>query len=386
MTRPLRAVSTENPAAVLTSLRQALAGGDAILPGTPRTPTPARVEQRVAVVIETSGSTGAPKRVALSADALLASAVAAESYLGGTGQWLLALPTNYIAGINVLVRSITSRFDPVYLGRGHFDVDRFAAAAQTMAAPLRFSSLVPAQLSRLVYAAEHDGDLLRIIRRLDGILVGGQSTPQEIVVRARSLGLKLTRTYGSSETCGGCVYEGSPIGATRARVIDGQVQLAGPMLAEGYVGNPAATAAAFRTEDGSRWYRTGDTGEITDGVLRVTGRLDGVIISGGEKVSLDAIEKIVRGMTGLADAVVVRSPSASWGEVPVVFVTEEATLAEVKTNVVAELGRASAPAALVRIKSIPQTPNGKPDRTALAAFAAAHGDSGHPGRYDFNRG
>ena len=104
MSRGLGAVSAADPAAVLVALRDALAGGPAILTGTPRTQPPEAVEQRVAVVIETSGSSGVPKRVALSANALLASAAASESSLGGPGQWMLALPTHYIAGINVLER------------------------------------------------------------------------------------------------------------------------------------------------------------------------------------------------------------------------------------------------------------------------------------------
>ncbi|QNE45708.1 AMP-binding protein [Glaciihabitans sp. INWT7] len=377
MTRPLHATAGDDPAAVFVALRDALAGGAAILPGTPRTGIPDTVDQRIAVVIETSGSTGVPKRVALSADALLASAAASESSLGGPGQWMLALPTHYIAGINVLVRSLASGFAPVYFGSGHFDAAEFAAASRALDAELRFTSLVPAQLARLVDAADDDLDLLSDVRRFDRILVGGQATPPALLARAIELGLNVTRTYGSSETSGGCVYDGTPIGTVEARVVDGQVELAGPVLAEGYLGDPAASDAAFVDHSGARWYRTGDTGEIIDGVLRVTGRLDSVIISGGEKVSLDAIERVVHAMPGLADAVAVRSPSAEWGEVPVIFTAAAATLAEVKSAVIAALGRASAPVALVRVESVPQLPNGKPDRRSLTAFAAARG--GRPG-------
>jgi O-succinylbenzoic acid--CoA ligase len=380
MSRGLGVVSDADPAGVMVALRDALAGGPAILPGTPRTEPPAAVEQRVAVVIETSGSTGVPKRVALSANALLASAAASESSLGGPGQWMLALPTHYIAGINVLVRSIAAGLEPVYFGGGHFDAAEFAAASRVMDAPLRFTSLVPAQLARVVDAADNDLDLLAAVRRFDRILVGGQATPPALLARAIELGLNVTRTYGSSETSGGCVYDGIPIGTVEVRIVDGQVELAGPMLAEGYLGDPAATDAAFIVRDGMRWFRTGDSGEVVDGALRVTGRLDSVIISGGEKVSLDAIERIVHAMDGLADAVAVRSPSDEWGEVPVVFTSGQATLAEVKAAVIAALGKASAPVALVRVESVPQLPNGKPDRRALTAFAAARGGHASTGR------
>ena len=380
MSRRLRAVSAADPAAVIVALRDALTGGPAILTGTPRTQPPEAVEQRVAVVIETSGSSGVPKRVALSANALLASAAASESSLGGPGQWMLALPTHYIAGINVLVRSIAAGFEPVYFGGGHFDATEFAAASHAMDAPLRFTSLVPAQLARVVDAADDDLDLLAAVRRFDRILVGGQATPPALLARAIELGLNVTRTYGSSETSGGCVYDGIPIGTVEIRIVDGQIELAGPMLAEGYLGDPAATDAAFVVRAGVRWYRTGDSGAVVDGALRVTGRLDSVIISGGEKVSLDAIERIVHAMDGLADAVAVSAPSDEWGEVPVVFTSGQATLVEVKAAVIAALGRASAPVALVRVESVPQLPNGKPDRRALTAFAAARGGHASTGR------
>ena len=380
MNRGLRAVSDADPAAVLVALRGALAGGPAILPGSPRTELPEAVDQRVAVVIETSGSTGAPKRVALSANALLASAAASESSLGGPGQWMLALPTHYIAGINVLVRSLAAGFEPVYFGSGHFDATEFAEASRTMDGPLRFTSLVPAQLARIVDAADDDLDLLAAMRRFDRILVGGQATPPALLARAIELGLNVTRTYGSSETSGGCVYDGIPIGTVEARIVDGQVELAGPVLADGYLGDPATTEAAFSMHGGKRWYRTGDAGEVVGRALRVTGRLDNVIISGGEKVSLDAIERVVHAIDGLADAVAVGSPSEEWGEVPVVFTSGHATLAVVKAAVIGTLGRASAPVALVRVESLPQLPSGKPDRRALTAFAAARGGHATTGR------
>jgi O-succinylbenzoic acid--CoA ligase len=378
MTRELAVVPADDPAVVFAALRDALAGGPALLPGAPSHPVPPKVEQRIALVVETSGSTGRPKRVALGADALLASAAASESSLGGPGQWLLALPTHYIAGINVLVRSITADTDPIVMPLGHFDPQEFAAATVLMDAPLRFTSLVPAQLGRLVEAAGEDFEVLAKLRRLDRILVGGQATSPELLSRAIELGLNVTRTYGSSETSGGCVYDGVPIGTAQVRIVDGQVELAGPMLAEGYLDDPEATAAAFVEHDGLRWYRTGDAGTIDDGVLRVTGRLDDMIISGGEKVSLHAVEEVIRSIAGLQDAVVVRAPSAEWGEVPVVFSTGRASLESVKTTVVARLGRASAPVAIVTVESVPLLTSGKPDRVSLTAFAASRGVSAGP--------
>ncbi|MDQ1597436.1 MAG: o-succinylbenzoate---CoA ligase [Microbacteriaceae bacterium] len=375
MARALAVVPADDVTVVFGALRDALAGGPAVLPGTPSRPVPPEVEQRIALVVETSGSTGRPKRVALGADALLASAAASESSLGGPGQWLLALPTHYIAGINVLVRSITADTDPIVMPLRHFDPQEFAAATVLMDAPLRFTSLVPAQLGRLVEAAGEDFEVLAKLRRLDRILVGGQATSPELLSRAIELGLNVTRTYGSSETSGGCVYDGMPIGSAEVRIVDGQVELAGPMLAEGYLDDPEATTAAFVVHDGLRWYRTGDAGTIDDGVLRVSGRLDDVIISGGEKVSLHAVEEVVRSIAGLQDAVVVRAPSVEWGEVPVVFSSGRASLESVKATVVARLGRASAPIAIVTVQGVPMLSSGKPDRISLTAFAASRGVS-----------
>lgn len=190
--RPLLAVPAD-PERVLAALRDALDGsGPAILVVDAARPwpasLPAEVPRRVALVVETSGSTATPKRVALSSDALLASAAASASAIGGDGQWLLALPTHYIAGLNVLVRSIAARTEPVVLGKGSFDPLAFAAAADRMDAAARFTSLVPAQLSRLLATPE----AIPALQRFDRILVGGQSTPAQLLERAAELGVRLT--------------------------------------------------------------------------------------------------------------------------------------------------------------------------------------------------
>lgn len=256
-----------------------------------------------------------------------------------------------------------------------------------MDADLRFVSLVPAQLSRLIDAFDGvpgsalDGapgggvGLLEAVRRFDRILIGGQAAPPHLIERSLELGLNVTRTYGSSETSGGCVYDGVPIGNAAARISSGQIELSGSMLAEGYLEDPAGTdpvsaGQAFTTEAGVRWYRTGDSGELIDGLLRVTGRLDSVIVSGGVKVSLAAVEDIVRGLSGLADAVVVAQKDGRWGEVPVVVATSPTALTPLREAVSAKLGKPAAPASVVVVEAIPQLASGKPDRIALAAMVA----------------
>ncbi|ROQ39419.1 O-succinylbenzoic acid--CoA ligase [Frondihabitans sp. PhB188] len=367
----LRAIDARRPREVLEGLRDALSGGDAVNPrvdsGVPAD-LPTQVEKRVALVIETSGSTGKAKRVALSTGALLAGAAAADSALSGPGQWVLALPAHYVAGTNVLVRSIAAETEPELLEPGHFDPAAFAAAARRLTHPVRYTSLVPAQLSTML-----DSPDASALARFDAVLVGGQATPRSLQERALAAGVRVVRTYGSSETSGGCVYDGVPVGATRAAVVDGQLELSGPTLAEYYLGDPERTAAAFVERDRVRWYRTGDAGVVDDeGVVTVTGRLDDVIVSGGEKVSLGVVERIVRELPGLAGAVVVRAPHARWGEVPVVVAVPPValTLADLRTAVADSAGRAAAPDRILVVDALPLLPSGKPDRVALARLAA----------------
>jgi O-succinylbenzoic acid--CoA ligase len=374
MTKPLVAIDARRPERVLETLRAALSGGPAINPrldDAVPADLPAEVEKRIALVIETSGSTGRPKRVALSSGALLAGAAAADSALSGPGQWVLALPAHYVAGTNVLVRSIAADTMCEILPPGHFEPEAFLRAAARLDQAVRYTSLVPAQLATLLDAAAGDDGATRILARFDAVLVGGQATPAALLERALAHGVKVVRTYGSSETSGGCVYDGVPIGSTRAAVVAGELQLAGPTLAEYYLADPERTDSSFVERDGSRWYRTGDSATIDEaGVVAVLGRLDDVIVSGGEKVSLGVVERVVRELPGLTTAVVVRAPHARWGEVPVV-VAERGTgslpdLVQLRETAVRAAGRAAAPDRIVVVDALPLLASGKPDRVALA--------------------
>jgi O-succinylbenzoic acid--CoA ligase len=340
---------------------------DAIQANEPIGPTGEDVPQPVGLVVETSGSTGIPKRVALSCDALLASAAASATVLDGQGQWLLALPAHYIAGIQVLVRSIAAGTTPLVVPQGRFDPTAFADASKHLTGESRYTSLVPLQMSRLLESRAG----LMALRRFDGILVGGQAMPLSLLSRVEQLGLPVYRTYGSSETSGGCVYNGAPLPGVRVRISGGAVELAGPMLAEGYLGDDSLTDRTFVVDDGLRWYRTGDLGEFEDGVLRVTGRADNVIISGGVNVSLDRVERVVRGMPDLAESVVVPVADDRWGEVPVVVtVGRSPSLSDIADAVASVLGKPARPAHVVRLESMPVLPSGKPDRLAIVAVVA----------------
>jgi len=360
---------------VLAALRDALAGGDAILvSGTaPPDDLPATVEQRVALVVETSGSTGQPKRVALSADALLANAGASESALGGPGQWVLALPTHYIAGLNVLARSLAAETEPVTVDGEHFTAAGFVAAVGRMSQPERYTSLVPAQLATLL----DEPAATTALAGFAAVLVGGQATPRALLDRAVAAGVRVRRSYGSSETSGGCVYDGVPIGTTTVKVVEGEVWIGGPSLAEGYLGDPGLTEERFVSDGGVRWFRTADAGSFEGGSLTVTGRRDDVLISGGVKVALAAVERVLREQPGLHDAVVVSVPDDRWGEVPVVLTASTDFDADAATAAVAaELGAPARPARVVTVPELPLLPSGKVDRLAAGALALGEGRQG----------
>lgn len=380
----LEPVIGDDPRDILRALKSAIHGaGPALGLGMVRA-MPAAVRAGTAVVVTTSGSTGIPKSVILSRDALTASALATADRIG-EGAWLLALPASYVAGMQVLVRAIVSGREPATVS-GSFSPKAFTAAALTMASSEggrrvpTYTSLVPAQLARLLDAAEDDSSVAAALRSFETILIGGQALPPIVMERAQAMGARIVRTYGSTETSGGCVYDGRPLSGVGVRISDGEVQISGPTLADGYLGDPEATEAAFRTgHDGRRWYRTGDAGLIEDGVLRVRGRIDNVIVSGGVNISLDRVERVVRSVPGLASAVVVGVPDARWGEASVVVAprgealrrSESVQLEEARTAVSAEIGPHARPSRLVLVDELATLPSGKPDREAIRRALAA---------------
>lgn len=403
----LRVVDASDVEGVMAAVRSALAGGPALLPkdlravragSTQGDSQNATVPESVALVIETSGSSGTPKRVALSAKALLASGAAAHMNLGGPGQWLLALPLTYIAGISVLVRSIMSGLEPVVLPAGHFDAQSFVEHVAKMGGPRRYTSLVPVQLARLVDHAEDEAGETRrtsdradtstsarsVIARLDALLIGGQALEPALAVRAAGLGWNVVATYGSSETAGGCVYGGVTLHGVMVRIGDPttrEVWIGGPVLAEGYLSDDAQTSERFVTSGDNRWYRTGDAGELTAGILTVTGRLDRVIISGGLKISLDAVESAARTVEGCETVVAVSIPNSEWGQCPALIVPGLVASAErddrddrLYDAVVAALGRLAAPRAIHHVEALPRLANGKVDLIAVSQIMRDSGE------------
>lgn len=320
--------------------------------------------------MRTSGSTGEPKDVVLSRAAVLASVHATHARLGGPGRWLLALPTSGVAGLQVLVRSLVAGLDPVVLD-DHADLD---AALAALAGPRRYASLVPTQLHRL----DAEGRL-GVLAGLDALLVGGAATDPGLLDRARAAGVRVVRTYGMSETSGGCVYDGVPLDGVRLRVLDpdgaevgpgvvGRVQVAGAVLLDGYGDVPRA----------GEWFDTADLGRVdADGVLSVVGRADDVVVSGGVNVPLPAVEAAVRALDGVHDAAVTGVPDPEWGtRVVAVVVPADATCLDgVRAEALrdgledAGLPRRWAPRDVVLVDAVPLLPGGKVDRSAVRRLA-----------------
>lgn len=358
--RALIAVSPDNPALVREALAKALNGGEAILVtagGAPAEVVPAEV----ALVVETSGSTGLPKRVMLSKAALLAGARATEAVIG-KGSWVLALPLNYVAGLMVYVRAIAAGTEVVDFVGDSFDAAEFAGFVKELPPGVWFTALVPTQLERIVELAEQDSEARASLQRFSKILIGGQATPPGLLERSFTVGLPVIRTYGSAETSGGVVYDGVAIGETRLRISeDGLVEISGPSLATGYLGDPELTADNFLMDpDGSRWWRTRDLGTITDGVLRISGRSDDVIVSGGIKVSLFEIEKVLAeaGITAVASWF----EDETWGQVPALLSLVELDQQSVRDEIESRLGKAARPYRFLPVKDFPILPSGKLDR------------------------
>ena len=311
------------------------------------------------VVIATSGSSGAPKQVVLTRDAVLASAAASAARVGGTGPWVLALPSSYVAGFNVVVRSLVAGHRPAVLGAG---------TLADVALPGGFLSVVPTQLHRwLASPAERAA-----LAGLHTVLVGGGPVDPSLRSRATEAGVHLVATYGSAETCGGCVYDGLPLdGVGLALAADGRIRITGPTLFSGYLDDDAATRAAL--VDG--WFLTSDAGRLDeDGRLRVLGRVDDMVVSGGVNVPAAAVAARLREHPAVVAAEVVGVPDPEWGNrvVAVLSLVERVgtlSLDEARTWVADRHPRAWAPRELVVVPGLPMLTNGKVDRLAVRELA-----------------
>lgn len=375
MTRRLLALPAL-PEPLLEALAAALDGsGPAVLP-LPEHPDAVLQAMRpeeplesddIAVVVPTSGSTGEAKGVLLSAAALRSSAEATTARLGGHGQWLLAIPPTHVGGVQVLVRSLLASTDPAIMPDGPFTAQGFIDATGLLWSQRRFVSLVPTQLRRLLEGQGGEAPVAEAVdalRSYDAVLLGGAAAPRALLTAAAEAGVRVVTTYGMSETSGGCVYDGVPLDRVRVTIVDGLITLAGPVLASGYRLRPDLTARAFR----GGVFTTSDLGTLEpDGILRVLGRADDMIVTGGEKVPPAAVEAALEQHPAVVEAGVVGVDDQEWGQrvVACVVLHGPLTLDTAREHVARTLPRAWAPRELREVERIPLLPSGKIDRAAL---------------------
>ena len=305
-------------------------------------------------VIATSGSSGAPKRVVLSRETVLASAAASAARLGGAGPWLLALPSSYVAGLNVVVRSLVAGHRPRVLG----DLSLHDTVVDD-----GYVSLVPTQLHRWLGSPGE----ARALSRFRAVLVGGGPIDTSLKRRASDAGIRLVATYGMAETCGGCVYDGLPLdGVGVALGADGRVRLSGPVLFDGYLDDRAATAEVL--VDG--WFHTADAGRLDeDGRLHVLGRLDDMVVSGGVNVPTAAVAARLREHPQVQAAEVLGVSDSEWGHRVVAVVVGDLALDEARAWVGETHPRSWAPREVVVVPELPMLANGKIDRLAVRELA-----------------
>ena len=386
----------------------------------------AESDSSIALVVGTSGSTGTPKRTALTAQALAASAAATENFFNANpdaaSQWLLALPAHYIAGAQVLARSVLAGTAPV-IARSviepvHFTPEVFLQAVEQMDSARRFISLVPTQLHKLLESADATpslgAEIHEALGSFTGILLGGAPASADLLAASTALGLNTVTTYGSAETAGGCVYSGSVLPGVRVELVPeegmpavpdtdgkpaqvGRIWISGAHLASGYIGDAARTAEHFFTAaDGTRWYRTDDYGLLnpdsaahgntahgSEPRLQVLGRSDDVLISGGVKISARAVATALEEHPAVREACVVGLPDARWGTAIAAAVTlvpsvgaaaaptenrpalNEELCALLRARCAEKLGAPAAPKQLSILPDFPLTSTGKPDRAEI---------------------
>ena len=320
------------------STPQIIAGLDHALDGTgpalSTTSIPrATVERDVALIVTTSGSTGTPKMIAHTAESLIFNARATHKYLGATKgeSWSLLLPLTHIAGLNVLIRA-----------------RELGTNVLTISDRADYTAIVPTQLHR---ALSGDTELLTHLKGCKAILVGGGPLDPALRMKADEAGLRVIATYGMSESCGGVVYDGVPLDGISISIIDGRIALKGPQISRDVTGS-----------DG--WFITSDSGTYENGFLTVNGRIDDQIISGGEKISLSAVEAFLQEEYGSTEIVAFAKPDAEWGERLCIATTID--LPNLDSQLKLRFGPHVSPKEIIRVDSIPYVGIGKPDRKKLA--------------------
>jgi o-succinylbenzoate---CoA ligase len=305
------------------------------------------VRSDISLLVATSGSTGTPKEIALTSAALMASATASNKFLKASkgDTWSLLLPLTHIAGINVLVRAMQLESTPLDL-RNH--VGSYPRAD--------FTAIVPTQLFN---ALNENSEFLKHLQGAKAVLVGGASLSPELHAQGVAAGINIVSTYGMSETCGGCIYDGVALDGVAFELTgDGRIKISGPVLAD------------VERENG--WFVTNDLGKIVDGKLQVLGRLDDVIISGGENISLGAIEALINQKFPHLLVAAFSTPDNKWGQALHIAIEsqDEKVKSEVSELLIKSLGSHAKPKSVLLLDKLPEIGIGKVDRISLAKLVS----------------
>ena len=357
--REIRAIDpTWTIAEITARLAKALAGeGPAITLGPISATT---VPSEISLVVSTSGSTGDAKEVGLSAAALLASAKATNKFFGASkGQiWSLLLPLTHVAGINVLVRSLELGITPID-ARGitgkYPDAD--------------YTAIVPTQLFR---ALNSDADLLAHLISAKSVLVGGAALDRKLRDQARTAGINIVESYGMTETCGGCVYDGLPIGDTSVEINkDGLIKISTASLATTYLNDTSGWSS--KLEDG--YFLTSDLGEITGGKLTVTGRADDVIVTGGENISLTKVEEVIRNTFAGIECAAFAIADQQWGQALHLAIagSVKPEVSQINESLSLQILAAAKVKGVIYLDQLPKTALDKVDRQELVNLALREG-------------
>ena len=347
--------------AVATAVAEVLAGapGIAVVADPASVPaawalTDVPLDPEIGVLIGTSGSTGDPKGVLLTREAIRASAAATHDRLGGPGDWVCPLPVHYVAGMMTAARAasagtrlsmVASDLSDLPVGTGR-----------------NYVSVVAAQLHR----ALDDPALVAALTRFDAVLVGGSAIPAALLARGREAGIALVATYGMAETCGGCVYDGVPLDGVRIGIGDGErVEITADCVFSGYRLDPDATAAALGGTADGRTLRTHDRGRWADGRLQVLGRLDDVVITGGVNVDLGRAQRATDDAFGPGAVALLGVPDERWGTLVVALTELPLTVDDCRARLAGRLESAAIPRRLRRVAGLPRTSTGKIDRQSL---------------------
>ena len=305
--------------------------------------------EEISIVVGTSGSTGEGKEVALSADALMHCASESNKHLGAESgdTWSLSLPLTHIAAINVLLRAHLLKTQPI--------------DARSAGQVSDFGAIVPTQLFR---ALNGDASLLHSLQKMRAVLVGGAALSENLYQLARDFGINVVRTYGMSETSGGCIYEGEPLpGVSYSLDSQGEISISGKTLASGYL----QAGELERSDFVNQTFKTRDFGITENGKLKVLGRLDDVIVTGGENLSLDKVDEITKAFLKSEECAAFAIPDQEWGAALCIATTHEIDRRGLIRELEKCIGVHAKPKRFIVVTEIPRTSIGKVDRRRLGA-------------------